>query len=208
MSSSTLSHARRARRLPCRKSGLTIEQLARKRGLVPQDQRLYWWRKKLAAAEAARQPAVLPVKLVEPRRGEPVTARQHRRDLFHRRDMRRAVDHPLRLPDRRAHADGSATRDRLERPADPGPSRERPRQPAAGRVDRRPSLNLHKLACAIATSSSGLVRTVTIPPTPTLKLVESTRSTDERRSIQSSSIRSPHWFTRWRRTVSGSTNRP
>jgi hypothetical protein len=36
-------------------------------------QRLYWWRKKLAATEAARQPTVLPVKVVEPRRGEPVT---------------------------------------------------------------------------------------------------------------------------------------
>ena len=55
----------------CRKSGLTIEQFARKRGLVPQ--RLYWWRKKLAETEAARSPAVLPVKVVEPRRGEPVT---------------------------------------------------------------------------------------------------------------------------------------
>ena len=43
------------------------------RGLVPQ--RLYWWRKKLVTKDAAPTSrfALLPVKVVEPRRGEPVT---------------------------------------------------------------------------------------------------------------------------------------
>ena len=56
-----------------KKSGLSVEQFARERGLVPQ--RLYWWRKKLETKDAASTStmALLPVKVVEPRRGEPVT---------------------------------------------------------------------------------------------------------------------------------------
>jgi hypothetical protein len=53
-----------------RKSGLGLGEFARSRGLVPQ--RLSWWKKKLAAGDA-RPMALLPVKVVEPRRGEPVT---------------------------------------------------------------------------------------------------------------------------------------
>ncbi len=60
-----------------RKSGLSIEQFARERGLVPQ--RLYWWRKKLegAAKPAAKSTAMalLPVQVTPPSRqarGEPV----------------------------------------------------------------------------------------------------------------------------------------
>jgi hypothetical protein len=52
------------------KSGLGLGEFARSRGLVPQ--RLIWWKKKLAAGDA-RPMALLPVKVVEPRRGEPVT---------------------------------------------------------------------------------------------------------------------------------------
>jgi hypothetical protein len=56
-----------------KKSGLSVEQFARARGLVPQ--RLYWWRKKLETKDASSTSpmALLPVKVVEPRRGEPVT---------------------------------------------------------------------------------------------------------------------------------------
>ena len=61
-----------------KKSGQPLEGYARSRGLVPQ--RLHWWKKKLgmvAAAEATRPVALLPVKVAEPagagRRGEPVT---------------------------------------------------------------------------------------------------------------------------------------
>jgi hypothetical protein len=53
-----------------KKSGLSVDAFARDNGLLPQ--RLYWWRKKLAATMAA---TVMPVRVVErePRRGEPVT---------------------------------------------------------------------------------------------------------------------------------------
>jgi hypothetical protein len=55
-----------------RKSGLGLGEFARRRGLVPQ--RLSWWKKKLAADEDDARPlTLLPVKVVEPRRGEPVT---------------------------------------------------------------------------------------------------------------------------------------
>ncbi len=56
-----------------KKSGLSVEQFARGRGLVPQ--RLHWWKKKLEAKDAAppKATALLPVRVVEPRRGEPVT---------------------------------------------------------------------------------------------------------------------------------------
>lgn len=58
-----------------RRSGLPLERFARGRGLVPQ--RLHWWRRKLAAADANRaasSPALVPVRVAaEPRRGEPVT---------------------------------------------------------------------------------------------------------------------------------------
>lgn len=51
-----------------RKSGLSVEKFAKQRGLVPQ--RLYFWRKKL---EAPAEPITLvPVKVAEPKRGEPV----------------------------------------------------------------------------------------------------------------------------------------
>ncbi len=60
-----------------RKSGMSIEQFARERGLVPQ--RIYWWRKKLeGAAKPASKPAgmaLLPVQVTPPSRqarGEPV----------------------------------------------------------------------------------------------------------------------------------------
>lgn len=53
-----------------RKSGLTLQEFAQGRGLVPQ--RLSWWKKKLNGAKG-RRPALLPVHIVEPRRGEPVT---------------------------------------------------------------------------------------------------------------------------------------
>lgn len=57
-----------------RKSGLSVENFARERGIVPQ--RIYWWRKKLglAAAERAKAMDLLPVRVIEtPKRGEPVT---------------------------------------------------------------------------------------------------------------------------------------
>lgn len=56
-----------------KKSGHSVEQFAQERGLVPQ--RLYWWRKKLETKDpvSTSTMALLPVKVVEPRRGEPVT---------------------------------------------------------------------------------------------------------------------------------------
>ncbi len=60
-----------------RKSGLSIEQFARERGLVPQ--RIYWWRKKLEGsgkpAAKSTAMALLPVQVTPPSRqtrGEPV----------------------------------------------------------------------------------------------------------------------------------------
>lgn len=56
-----------------KKSGLSVEKFAKERGLVPQ--RIYWWRKKLEAkaAEPAKATALLPVRVIEARRGDPVT---------------------------------------------------------------------------------------------------------------------------------------
>jgi hypothetical protein len=57
-----------------KRSGLGVEKFARSRGLVPQ--RLYWWKRKLgieAASNTSRAPALLPVRVTEARRGEPVT---------------------------------------------------------------------------------------------------------------------------------------
>lgn len=56
-----------------KRSGLSVERFATGRGIVPQ--RIYWWRKKLAAEAAAPAKGIslLPVRVVEPRRGEPVT---------------------------------------------------------------------------------------------------------------------------------------
>ena len=56
-----------------KRSGLGVEKFARSRGLVPQ--RLYWWKKKLGigAADTSRVPALVPVRVTEARRGEPVT---------------------------------------------------------------------------------------------------------------------------------------
>lgn len=60
-----------------RRSGLSIDRFSKQRGIVAQ--RLYWWKQKLARAEAAlavgTMPALLPVRVTEatPRRGEPVT---------------------------------------------------------------------------------------------------------------------------------------
>lgn len=56
-----------------KKSGLSLEKFALERGLVPQ--RLYWWKRKLLGKESQRPKAtaLLPVRVVEPRRGEPVT---------------------------------------------------------------------------------------------------------------------------------------
>lgn len=56
-----------------KKSGLSLEKFALERGLVPQ--RLYWWKRKLLAKDAQlpKATALLPVRVVEPRRGEPVT---------------------------------------------------------------------------------------------------------------------------------------
>jgi len=53
-----------------KKSGLGLEEFARSRGIVPQ--RLHWWKKK-HAPDAGKGMALLPVHVVEPRRGEPVT---------------------------------------------------------------------------------------------------------------------------------------
>lgn len=55
-----------------RKSGLSVEKFAHERGLVPQ--RIYHWRKKLEAkGEDTTALALLPVRLIEPKRGEPIT---------------------------------------------------------------------------------------------------------------------------------------
>lgn len=56
-----------------RKSGLSVEKFAVERGLHPQ--RLYWWKRKLEdeRPEPAPTLAMLPVKIAEPKRGEPVT---------------------------------------------------------------------------------------------------------------------------------------
>ena len=56
-----------------RKSGQSVENFARERGLVPQ--RIYFWRKKLEGSEtvAAHSLKLLPVDVSSPRaRGEPV----------------------------------------------------------------------------------------------------------------------------------------
>ena len=54
-----------------RKSGLSTLDFARERGIVPQ--RIYWWRKKLADDDAKVGLRLLPVQLVDAKRGEPVT---------------------------------------------------------------------------------------------------------------------------------------
>jgi hypothetical protein len=56
-----------------RKSGLSTLEFARERGIVPQ--RIYWWRKKLAAddAKVTGELKLLPVHVVDAKRGEPVT---------------------------------------------------------------------------------------------------------------------------------------
>jgi hypothetical protein len=51
------------------KSGLTVEQFAKARGLIPQ--RIRWWRKRLERTDTT--PKLVPVQLVEAKRGEPVT---------------------------------------------------------------------------------------------------------------------------------------
>jgi hypothetical protein len=60
------------------RSGLSLQQFAKERGIVPQ--RLRWWTYKLRRAEAvvapkeeAELPAVMPVRLKTTPRGEPVT---------------------------------------------------------------------------------------------------------------------------------------
>lgn len=53
-----------------RKSGLSIERFAKERGIVPQ--RMYYWRKKLEEEASAEPLTLLPVKVSEPKRGEPV----------------------------------------------------------------------------------------------------------------------------------------
>ena len=55
-----------------RKSGMSTNDFARERGIVPQ--RIYWWRKKLQDADGAKGALkLLPVHVTEPKRGEPVT---------------------------------------------------------------------------------------------------------------------------------------
>ena len=54
-----------------RKSGLSTIDFARERGIVPQ--RIYWWRKKLADEDAKVGLKLLPVHVVDTKRGEPVT---------------------------------------------------------------------------------------------------------------------------------------
>lgn len=53
-----------------KKSGLSIEKFARDRGLVPQ--RLYWWKKKLEERSSSTAIELLPVRVAEAKRGEPV----------------------------------------------------------------------------------------------------------------------------------------
>ena len=60
--------ARAALRAQAR-SGLSMAAFAERRGIVAQ--RLYWWRKKLGD-ELDEDVELLPVKVDEPRRGEPV----------------------------------------------------------------------------------------------------------------------------------------
>lgn len=50
------------------KSGMSILDFARDRGIVPQ--RIYWWRKKF---DDDAELQLLPVQLTEQKRGEPVT---------------------------------------------------------------------------------------------------------------------------------------
>ena len=56
-----------------RKSGLSTIDFARARGIVPQ--RVYWWRKKLQVDDNKEIDGLklLPVHLVDAKRGEPVT---------------------------------------------------------------------------------------------------------------------------------------
>lgn len=56
-----------------KRSELSVEKFAKARGLVPQ--RIYRWKRKLEAqaAEPAKAMALLPVRVIEPRGGEPVT---------------------------------------------------------------------------------------------------------------------------------------
>ena len=55
-----------------RKSGMSIEKFAAERSITPQ--RVYWWKKKLEPkVEQAKSLALLPVNVVEPKRGEPIT---------------------------------------------------------------------------------------------------------------------------------------
>jgi hypothetical protein len=55
-----------------KRSGMSLEAFARSRGIVPQ--RLHWWKKKLRFGVAAvKESALVPVRIVEARRGEPVT---------------------------------------------------------------------------------------------------------------------------------------
>ena len=56
------------------KSGLSIEKFAQERGITAQ--RIYWWKRKLAAKKQDKAMALLPVKVTRDegaRRGEPVT---------------------------------------------------------------------------------------------------------------------------------------
>ena len=56
----------------CKRSGVGIEKFARSRGLVPQ--RLWWWKAKLGFGRVSNSaPALVPVRVTEARRGEPVT---------------------------------------------------------------------------------------------------------------------------------------
>ena len=55
-----------------RRSKLSTVDFARERGIVPQ--RIYWWRKKFAGDDKPDEALkVLPVHIVESKRGEPVT---------------------------------------------------------------------------------------------------------------------------------------
>lgn len=58
-----------------RKTGQSITDFANERGIVPQ--RMYWWRKRLedeeAEADADDELKLLPVRVTEQKRGEPVT---------------------------------------------------------------------------------------------------------------------------------------
>ena len=54
-----------------RKSGLSTLDFARERGIVPQ--RIYWWRRKLGGGVVDDDLKLLPVHIVDSKRGEPVT---------------------------------------------------------------------------------------------------------------------------------------